>query len=153
MTKPIFEINPFVQWSLFSDYDWIDYDFIFVDGPGPFMQKVKSPNGEIWEVLAAERSGDILFLLHMMKPNTIIYVDKRKVSTLLYDRHLCSVYKRDEDGKMGERIHLGYLEKLEGSPLHAIYRRTEKPLDPEFKTFENSDTVLHELTKGDYFND
>ena len=140
VTRPINQINPFMMWSIYGDYDWIDYDFIFVDGPGPFTVNVQGN-----QVLAEQPNGDILFLLHKMKPGTIIYVDKRKHATILYDRHLCSTYNGEE------LIQKGYLEKLETSPKHTVYQRTDLPLREDFSDFVNMDHSLYELKKGGYF--
>ena len=142
LTKPIPEVNPFVYWSVYNDYDWIDYDFIFVDGPGPFMATIKDKDGNPYKVLSEQPNGDVLFQLHRIKPGTIIYIDKRKDAVHLYTRHLLSY-----DGKEG------YLEQLESTQMHSIYKRTNKPAEPYFKNFENQDLVLYDLNKFGYFNE
>ena len=129
------QVNPFVNWSMFKDFDWHNYDFILVDGPGPWLTTVNL-GGKAWKTLAELPNADIINLLPKMNPGTIVYVDRRKHATILYDRHLGN-----------------YLEKLEDSKYHAIYRRTDKTLKDDFSDYENLDKSLESLNKLNYFNE
>ena len=134
--NPIYEINPFQYWMGYGEYDWIPYDFIIVDGCGPIMVNVKNEEkNEVWRVLAELPGCDVLFCLDKMLPGTIVYADKRKLMTHLWDRHLAL-----------------YLEKIESSRLHTVYKRTERPLKPDFEDFLNSDTSYAALLRGGYFD-
>src|SRR3990167_2785857 len=77
-------VNPFITWSMFNDFDWHDYDFILVDGSGPFKARVDGR----WDTLADLPNGDVINLLPKMAEGTIVYVDGRKPTTRLYNRHL-----------------------------------------------------------------
>jgi hypothetical protein len=127
------QVNPLVHFSMFNDFDWHNYDFIFVDGPSPVKTKV-NVGGKYWETLADLPNGDIINLLPKMAEGTIIYVDGRKHSTQLYNRHLGA-----------------YLERIEGDKTYEIYKRNGKPLKADFSDYENMDTSLINLTRGKYF--
>lgn len=134
--KPQFKINPLVYWSGFGEFDWKHYDFVLIDGPGPFLTQIKEKEtGEIWETLAELPNGDIIFFLPLMKEDTIVYVDKRKINVLLYDRHFSH-----------------YLDKIDSGPKHTIYKRTAKKLSKDLSDFENSDLAFNELKKHGYFD-
>jgi len=124
-------VNPFITWSMFNDFDWHDYDFILVDGSGPFKARVDGR----WDTLADLPNGDVINLLPKMAEGTIVYVDGRKPTTRLYNRHLGN-----------------YLELLEEDVTYTIYRRTDKQLNSDFSNYENQDTKLDLLTKEHYFD-
>lgn len=138
------QVNPFIHWSMYNDFDWIDYDFILVDGPGPLLTKVKLGD-KYWETLAELPNGDLINILPRLKPGAIVYVDRRKMATILYNRHLCTFYDNDKE------VWEGYLEKLEDEPRFAIYRRTDKKLNQDFSNYEDFDTSIYNLDKGGYF--
>ena len=129
------QVNPLIHWSLYNDFDWHNYDFILIDGPGPWKTRVNI-EGKYWPTLAELPNGDVINLLPKMAEGTIIYVDGRKQATILYNRHLQN-----------------YLELLEEARGYAIYRRNGKTLKADFSDYENSDTALINLTKGSYFED
>ena len=126
------QVNPFITWSMFNDFDWHGYDFILVDGPGPFKARVDGK----WDTLADLPNGDIINLLPKMAEGTIIYVDGRKPTTRLYNRHLGN-----------------YLERLEEDADYTLYKRTSKQLNSDFSNYENQDTKLDLLTKEHYFDE
>ena len=129
------QINPYVSWSSYEEFDWHGYDFCLVDGPGPWMTKVEV-GGQEWETMAELPNGDVLNLLPKMSEGTIVYVDGRKIATSLYNRHLGN-----------------YLEYLEGDREYAIFRRTSKQLNQDYSNYENQDVSKDLLTKKGYFND
>ena len=129
------QVNPFVSWSMFSDFDWHGYDFILVDAPSGWITKLNI-NGKYWETMADLPNGDVINLLPKMSPGTIVYVDGRKPTTRLYNRHLGN-----------------YLEKLEEDTGYAIYRRTNKQLNSDFSNYENQDVSRDNLIRGKYFDD
>ncbi|MEK7112729.1 MAG: hypothetical protein AAB875_05375 [Patescibacteria group bacterium] len=127
------QVNPLVQWSMYKEFDWIDYDFILVDGPGGWKTNV-TLMGKSWPTFAELPNGDLINLLPKMKEGTMVYVDRRKHATILYNRHLQN-----------------YLEHIEEDRNYAIYRRNGKQLNADFSNYENSDTSIESLTKGKYF--
>ena len=127
------QVNPFISWSMFSDFDWHGYDWITVDAPGPFLTKLNI-GGKYWETMADLPNGDVINLLPKMSPGTIVYVDKRKHTTRLYNRHLGN-----------------YLEKLEEDADYTLYKRTDKQLNSDFSNYENQDRSRDNLIKGKYF--
>ena len=131
------QVNPYVSWSCFEEFDVLKggYDFILVDGPGPWMTKVEV-GGKEWQTMAELPNGDVLNLLPKMSEGTIVYVDGRKMATSLYNRHLGN-----------------YLEYLEGDREYAIYRRTGKQLNQDYSNYENQDVSKDILTKKGYFNE
>ena len=118
------QVNPLVNWSSYDEFDWHDYDFILVDGPSGFHTKVQIGD-KVWSTFADPPNGDIINLLPLMKEGTIIYVDGRKVSTRLYNRHLQN-----------------YLERIEGDKTYEIYRRNSVQLNSDFSNFINDDTTV-----------
>lgn len=134
ISSPIYEINPFVYWSIYNEYAWIDYDFIFIDGPGPFIAKVPHKDREM-SVLAELPGGDVIFLLHNMRGGTIVYVDQRIYQTLLYQRHLSE-----------------YLKIVEVGDRYTMFQRTNKALAEDFSDFVNNDKTYNALRIGGYFN-
>ena len=129
------QVNPLVQWSMYKEFDWIDYDFILVDGPCGWKTKVKVGD-KYWDTFAELPNGDIINLLPKMREGTIIYVDGRKHATILYNRHLQN-----------------YLEHVEEDRGYAVYRRNGKQLNNDFSNYENSDTAVISLAKGGFFNE
>ena len=127
-------MNPYVNWSSYDEFDWHGYDWILVDGPGPMMTRGEVM-GKEWETMADLPNGDVINLLPKMNPGTIVYVDKRKLTTILYNRHLGN-----------------YLEKLEEDKGYAIYKRTDKQLNSDFSNYENQDVSRDNLIKGKYFD-
>lgn len=131
------QVNPFVSWSMYDEFDLLKggYDFILVDGPGPWLTSL-NVGGKYWPTMAELPNGDVLNLLPKMAEGTIVYVDGRKIATSLYNRHLGN-----------------YLEYLEGNREYAIYKRTGKQLNADFSNYENQDVSKDLLTKKGYFND
>lgn len=127
------QVNPYVSWSMYDEFDWHDYDFILVDGCGPFKTKTEVM-GKKWETLAELPNGDVLNLLPKLAEGTIVYIDGRKPTKNLYYRHLGN-----------------YLEYVESSADYSIFRRTNKQLNADFSNYENMDKSLDNLTKGNYF--
>lgn len=134
--KPIYEVNPFIHFSAYSTpYDWRNYDFIYVDGPGPFMAKRTNPDDkQVWECLNDLPGGDIINLLFRLNEGTIIYFNKRVNTVRLYQRHLSH-----------------YLETVEANNDWAIFRRNNRPLKPDYSDFMNSDLYLKILKDNNYF--
>lgn len=135
--KPIYHVNPYVSFSAYvSPFDRMNYDFIFIDGPGPFKALSKDHNGETWEVLADLPGGDLIDLLSKSNEGTIFYIDGRKQMVNLYLRHL-----------------LHYLEVIENGPKHTIFKRNERPLSPDLFDFMNSDMTFKYLKDNKYFDE
>lgn len=136
--KPIYEVSPFVHFLAYhTPFDWRNYDFIFVDGPGPIMAKMKNPdNGEVWEVLAELPGADVILLLPRMNEGTIVYIDKRKQMVMLYKRHLAH-----------------YLELVDDARGYTIFRRNAKPLKLDLSDFQNSDSTYMDLKSNGYFEE
>ena len=134
--KPVYEFNPFTYlMGYITPYDWQNYDFIYVDGPGPFKTFRTHPETkQSWETLVELPCGDVLMFLHLINEGTLIYFDKRHLTTHLYKRHLAH-----------------YLEIVEESPEHTIFRRNDRPLKSDFSDFMNSDLYLGVLKEGKYF--
>lgn len=136
ITKPIYEVNPFVNWLIYSgEHDWLDYDFILIDGPGPIMVGLKNPDtNEVWKVLAELPGADLIFLLPKIKEGTIIYIDHRSFMIHLFIRHLSY-----------------YLEVLESTKEHTIFRRTKELLKEDLSDLKNSDMSYQALLRHGYF--
>ena len=136
--KPIYEVNPFMYWAGYhTSYDWRNYDFIYVDGPGPFVAKrVKQETKEFWEALVDLPGGDIILLLHKMKEGTLIYVESRQLMVHYYERYLKH-----------------YLETVEAKREYTVFRRTAESLAPNFSDFKNSDTHYQHLLTNKYFDE
>lgn len=135
--KPLYGVNPWINFQAYiTPYDWKDYDFIYIDGPGPFIAYKTDPETqEKWESLVELPGGDLILLLNRMNEGTIVYVDGRKQMVSLYKRHLSH-----------------YLELLEETMDHTIFRRNARMLKPDFSDFMNSDTYLKVLKDNKYFN-
>ena len=134
--KPLYEVNPFIHFMAYkTPYDWQDYDFIYVDGPGPFRSwRIHPETKQRWETLVDLPCGDVMLILHRINEGTLIYFDKRHLTTHLYKRHL-----------------MHYLELVEETPEHTVFRRNDRPLKPEFQEFMNSDRNLGILKDNRYF--
>lgn len=147
--RPIFEVNPFVNFLAYgARYDWQDYDFILIDGPGPIMAKVKNPEKEeVWETLAELPGGDLIFMLPKMKPGTLIYIDKRQSMVHLFIRHLSRYLSVEEP-----------LTQIEDQKLwdskrgYIIFKRNEESLREDFSDLKNSDLVYRQLQYSGYFD-
>ena len=135
--KPVYEVNPFVYFIGYkTPYDWRNYDFIYVDGPGPFKTLINHPETkQKWETLADLPNGDVMMFLHRMNEGTLVYIDKRQLTVHLYKRHLSH-----------------YLEVIEEDKEHTIFRRNDRPLKPDFVEFMNSDLSLGKYKELNYFN-
>jgi len=129
------QVNPHVNWSSYDEFDWHGFDFILVDGPGAWMTKVEI-EGKEWPTMAELPNGDVLNLLPKMAEGTIVYIDGRKPTRSLYNRHLGN-----------------YLEYIDGDATYSIFRRTDKQLNPDFSNYENQDVSRDNLTKGKYFDE
>ncbi len=136
--KPLYEVNPYVYFAgYYTPYDWQDYDFIYVDGPGPFKTTAVNPvTNEKWEILVDLPGGDVALFLYRMKEGTIVYVNKRHLMVHLYKRHLAH-----------------YLEVIEEDREHTIFRRNGNQLKADFSDFKNSDKQLVNLLENNYFNE
>ena len=137
---PCFEVNPFINFLAYSTpYDWRNYDFILIDGPGPLMAKRKdNKTNKIWKCLAELPGGDLIFLLSKMQEGTMVYIDKRQVMVNLYRRHLSA--------------YLDLVEKNKDEIIYTLFRRNDKQLNDDLSNFENSDLAYRELRFGGYFN-
>lgn len=134
--KPIFQVNPNQYFACYSTpYDRIDYDFIYIDGPGPFKTIRTDPETkESWECLADLPGGDIIDFLHRTKPGAIFYLDGRKFARNLYKRHL-----------------MHYLDLILEDEYRTIFKRNQRLLNPDLSDFMNSDLLLKVLKDNNYF--
>ena len=134
--KPFYEVNPFISFMAYSTpYDWRQYDFIYVDGPGPFMTNRTTKEGQTWETLADLPLGDIINMLNLLNEGTIIYLKRKNLTIKLYQRHLSH-----------------YLETVEQTPGYTIFRRNDRPIKPDLSDFMNSDLYIKVLKDNGYFN-
>ena len=83
VVRPLNMIDPFRGWSAYLNFPWVNWDFVVVDGPGPFMISVK---GEQYCVDLP--NGDIIILMARLQAGAKVYVDKRKETVNLYKRFL-----------------------------------------------------------------
>lgn len=123
--KPFKEIDPFRHWSSYLPYPWIKWDFIVIDGPGPFIYNdnlVDLPN------------GDLITLLPKMFPSTKVLVQQRNEARRLYKRFLG-----------------WYLDILEETPEYTLYQRTNVQLNEDLADFTNSDRSRGRLAELGYF--
>jgi len=88
VSTPFYEVNPFINFMGYQDYDWREYDFIIIDGPGPLLATRTDAEGVTWKTLAELPGGDLITLLPKMKEGTIVYIDGRMMMTHLFLRHL-----------------------------------------------------------------
>lgn len=135
--KPIYEVNPFVYFMAYhTPYDWRDYDFIYVDGPGPFKTFANHPETkQSWEVFADLPCGDILMLLNRINEGTYVFIDKRHLTVHYLQRHC-----------------LHYLDLVEQTKDYTIFKRNSRLLKMDFVEFMNSDLTLQQAKEKNYLN-
>lgn len=133
-----YEVNPFQDVMVYTPYDWRDYDFIFIDGPGPMMVTTKHPvTKQSFKVLAELPGGDLINLLPKIKEGAIIYVDKRQIMCNLFIRHFSN--------------YLDIVERNKDGVIYTVFKRNGKSLKADLSDFENSDLSYDSLQKGGYF--
>ena len=127
--KPINTIDPFRGWMAYLNFPWVDWDFVVVDGPGPFMLDIKGT-----QYCVDLPAGDIIILMQRLRAGAKVYVDKRKDSVNLYKRYLC-----------------WYYELIEEDGTHALFQRTKEKLKDDFSDLQNSDVIRGMLEEMNYF--
>jgi len=108
---------PYQYFSIFKELPEIDFDFVFVDGTGPFLLEnnlIDLPNGDVMK----------LFLENKIKAGTLIAWDKRLKSIRFLERYFADNFYltfQEQD------IDFNVLERKEGE---VIFR------DDELKNFQ-----------------
>lgn len=123
--KPIPSIDPFRYWSCYVDIPWSEYNFIVIDGPGPFILK---------DSLADLPNGDIIWMLSKMTPGTKIFLQGRLDTRKLYKRFLG-----------------WYLDVTEESNDYCLFERSKEQLNEDLSNFKNSDITRGFLIERGYF--
>lgn len=127
--RPVNTISPFQMWSCYDQIPWSKWDFIIIDGPGPFLAEVGGENH-----LAELPNGDLIWLLPKIVPGTKIFVQGRKDA--------CKLYKR----------FLGwYLDVLIENEDYCLFERTKEQLNEDLSNFSNSDISRSKLMDQGYF--
>ena len=127
--KPIYDIDPFRGWSAYLNFPWVNWDFIMIDGPSPFMIAHKGV-----QHLVDLPNGDIICLLARLQAGAKVYVDGRKDTVNLYKRFLG-----------------WYLDLVEEDDYYALFERTKEKIEEDLSDFKNSDMVRGKLEELGYF--
>jgi len=127
--RPIIDVDPFQGWSVYLSFQWVDWDFVVIDGPGPFIVADKGK-----QFLVDLPNGDIIALLGKLKPDAKVFIQGRKQAISLYKRYLG-----------------WYLEVVEENEFYTLFNRTNKSLGKDLDDFENSDTLRGKLEESGYW--
>ncbi len=123
--KPIPEVDAFQFLEAYIEFPWANWDFVVIDGPGPFMYKgilVDLPGGDVFSVLPKTKMG------------TKFYIDGRKQLVKLIKRYL-----------------KWYLIPIEEGPDYILLERTDRPLREDLQDLINSDTLRTAFEEMKYF--
>ena len=127
--KPIGTIDPFRGYSAYLNFPWVDWDFVVVDGPGPFMLDIKGN-----QYCVDLPNGDIIILMQRLRAGAKVYVDGRKEAVNLYKRYLG-----------------WYYNLIEETDRYAIFERTNEKVADDFSDLKNSDVIRGMLEEMNYF--